>query len=343
MSNRLRIVLAGCGGITRAWMPATLESEDAEIVGLADLRTEAIDRVMEMHGLADVITGTDIAEVLDRCKPDIVYNCTTPDAHVDVALEAFDRGCHVLSEKPLASSTEEARRAIDAAEKARKVYAVIQNRRYDPNIRALRRFLDGGAIGRITTVNADFYKGVHFGGFRDHMKHVLLEDMAIHSFDQCRLISGADPISVYCKEWNPAGSWYDFDASAMAIFDMTDGIVFNYRGSWCSEGLNTSWQCQWRIVGEKGTVTWDGEDGLEAQTVAGSDGKNSTLKDHSIPTDGISPDKIGSHGGIIREFLRCVRTGETPETTARDNLKSLAMVDGAVQSAGNNSVVSIAT
>ena len=136
---------------------------------------------------------------------------------------------------------------------------------------------------------------------------------------------------------------YDFDASAMAIFDMTDGIVFNYRGSWCSEGLNTSWQCQWRIVGEKGTVTWDGEDGLEAQTVAGSDGKNSTLKDHSIPTDGISPDKIGSHGGIIREFLRCVRTGETPETTARDNLKSLAMVDGAVQSAGNNSVVSIAT
>ena len=80
--------------------------------------------------------------------------------------------------------------------------------------------MQSGAVGPLTTVNCDFYIGAHFGGFRDRMEHVLLLDMAIHTFDQARFIMGADPVSVYCNEWNPAGSWYDHDASAIAIFEM---------------------------------------------------------------------------------------------------------------------------
>ena len=52
-----------------------------------------------------------------------------------------------------------------------------------------------------------------------------------------RLLTAADPVSVYCHEWNPAGSWYDHDASAVAFFEMSDGLVYTYRGSWCAEGL----------------------------------------------------------------------------------------------------------
>ncbi len=119
-----------------------------------------------------------------------------------------------------------ARRMVEAAAASGKTFAVMQNRRYDPNIRRLCEFIGSGAIGRVTTVNCDFYVGAHFGGFRDHMRHVLLLDMAIHTFDAARLITGSafeaqsgDPTGVYCKEWNPAGSWYDHDASAVAIFD----------------------------------------------------------------------------------------------------------------------------
>ena len=83
------------------------------------------------------------------------------------------------------------RRMVAAAQAAGKTYAVIQNRRYDPHIRRLRQFLDSGAIGDVTTVHCDFFIGAHFGGFRDHMQHVLLLDMAIHTFDAARLISGA--------------------------------------------------------------------------------------------------------------------------------------------------------
>ncbi len=180
-------------------------------------------------------------------------------------MEALEQGCHVLGEKPLADSMDKARKMVEASERAGRIYAVIQNRRYDPNIRRLRRFLKAGEIGPITTVNSDFYIGAHFGGFRDHMAHVLLLDMAIHTFDAARLLTGADPLSVYCLEWNPAGSWYDRDASAVAMFEMTGGTVYTYRGSWCAEGLPTSWESEWRIIGARGTAQWDGRDGIAAQ------------------------------------------------------------------------------
>ena len=138
----------------------------------------------------------------------------------------------------------------------------MQNRRYDLQIRRLREFLASDALGPVTTVNCDFYIGAHFGGFRDHMKHVLLLDMAIHTFDQARCLAQADPVAVYCHEWNPVSSWYDHDASAVVVFEMTGGLVYTYRGSWCSEGLNTTWESDWRIVGTKGSVSWDGAHGL---------------------------------------------------------------------------------
>ena len=141
-----------------------------------------------------------------------------------------------------------------AAQAADRTFAVIQNRRYLDGIVRSRDLIHSGQLGPLTTLNADFYIGAHFGGFRDEMEHVLLIDMAIHSFDQARFIAGADPVSVYCHEWNPPGSWYAHGASAMAIFEMTNGLVFNYRGSWCAEGKQTAWACDWRAMGQSGTA-----------------------------------------------------------------------------------------
>lgn len=89
------------------------------------------------------------------------------------------------------------------------------------------------------------------------MDHPLIVDMAIHTFDQARFISGTDPISVYCHEYNPPGSWYKGNAAAICIFEMSDGSVFTYRGSWAAEGQNTSWESAWRVTGSEGTALWD--------------------------------------------------------------------------------------
>ena len=160
---------------------------------------------------------------------------------------------------------------------------------------------------------------------------MLLLDMAIHTFDAARLITGADPVRVYCHEWNPRGSWYDHDAAAVAIFEMTDGIVYTYRGSWCSEGCNTTWESDWRAIGEKGSVLWDGADAMTAQVFADQETLIANFDEPEIPE--AAGARVGGHRGIIEEFVHCVRTGGTPETVCTDNIKSLAMVFGAIESA----------
>jgi predicted dehydrogenase len=164
--------------------------------------------------------------------------------------------------------------------------------------------------------------------------------MAIHTFDAARFLTGADPILVYCKEWNPAGSWYAHGASAVAVFEMTDGIVYTYRGSWCAEGLSTTWESDWRLIGERGTARWDGAQKLQAEvaeSVTGFTAKHRAVAISPHPAER----KIGGHGGLIADFVNCIRTGQTPETVCTDNIKSLAMVIGAIQSADQGSPIPI--
>jgi predicted dehydrogenase len=340
MGETLKAVLAGCGGMSAAWLKAAREIPGLELAGLVDINEAAARKRAEDFELGEAEIGSDLGEMLDRVSPDMVFDCTIPEAHVQVTLAALKHGCHILGEKPMADSMENARRSLAAAGEAGKLYAVIQNRRYDPRIRRLRSFLESGAIGPLTTLNSDFFIGAHFGGFRDRMEHVLLLDMAIHTFDAARFLTGADPVSVYCKEWNPAGSWYDHHASAVAVFELTGGIVYTYRGSWCAEGLNTSWEADWRAIGQRGSATWNGGDELRAEAVTGPAGFRSQQEEVAIP--GAAPDaKAGGHAGLIREFVECVRTGGTPETVCTDNIKSLAMVFGAIESARSGKAVAV--
>lgn len=341
MAQTLKAVLVGCGGISHTWLRAAKNDPDLKIVGLVDLDESAARKRAEEFGLTDAEIGTELKSVLAITKPDLVFDCTVPEAHASVTLTAIAHGCHVLGEKPLADSMENARKMVAAAENAGKIYAVTQNRRYMRNIKGLVHFLRAENIGKITTVNCDFYIGAHFGGFRDEMEHVLLLDMAIHTFDAARLISGADPVSVYCREWNPRGSWYAHGASAAAIFEMTDDIVFTYRGSWCAEGVNTSWESEWRVIGDTGSLVWDGEKSFSAQTPSQETGFIRECRDLNVPALSAEELPEEGHAGVMQEFLSCVRTGSTPETVASDNIKSLAMVFAAIESAKIATLVEI--
>ena len=321
-----------CSRRSRGWLDATTQLPNVEVVGLVDIVEDAARKHAAEYSLHNAVIGSTLHDVLAQTSPDIVFDCTIPEAHYEMTLEALTHGCHVLGEKPLADSMEHAREMVAAAQNADKLFAVVQNRRYDPNIRRLSRFLQTGTLGQLMTLNSDFYIGAHFGGFRDHMQHVLLLDMAIHTFDAARLLTQADPVAVYCKEWNPAGSWYDHDASAIALFEMSNGLVYTYRGSWCADGLPTSWEADWRIIGQRGSARWDGEQQMQAQIISNEQGFISSYADAPIvPYD--EHDTIDGHAGLIREFVNCVRNGTTPETVCTDNIKSLAMVFAAIESA----------
>jgi predicted dehydrogenase len=326
--------------MSRRWVEIASAIDDFELVGFVDIYEDAARARAESYGKSDIMVSTDLAATLKATQPDIVFDVTVPTAHTQVALTAFEHGAHLLAEKPMADSLDNARKTLAAAQAANRIYSVMQNRRFDPNIQRVRALLDSGEIGPLTTLNSDFFVGAHFGGFRDHIEHVLLLDMAIHTFDAARFISRADPVAVYCHEWNPAGSWYDQDSSAIAIFEMSNGIVYTYRGSWCSEGLRTTWECDWRIIGQQGTITWQGDEQMAAQKLAGDDGFFRPTTDLEFPAE-VPPQKTGGHDGLIREYVEVIRSGGTPETLATDNIKSLAMVFGAIESAETGQRVKI--
>ncbi|MER8830857.1 Gfo/Idh/MocA family oxidoreductase [Mesorhizobium sp. M0938] len=336
------VVLVGCGAMSKQWLDAARQVEGLRIVGLVDLDAERAKARAHEYELSGAIIGTSLDAVLDQTKPQAVFDVVVPAARRDVALSAFAHHCHLLTEKPLADSPDNARAIVEAARKAGRVHAVVQNRRYVANIRRIRRFLSSGAIGAPTSIHADFFVAPHFGGFREEMAHVLLLDMAIHTFDAARYMVGGEPVSVYCQEWEPATSWYLQGSSASAVFDLGGGRLFTYAGSWCAAGFRTSWEGSWRIVAERGSLIWDGHDDLKAEVALPvRDGLFDKTEPVVVPP--LDPaDRVDGHLGIIRDFMHAVETGSEPETRGSDNIKSLAMVFGAIESAETGRRVAIA-
>ena len=341
----LRAVLVGCGLMSRAWLEAARQVDGLSIVGLVDIDIERARGRAEEFGLSDAVVGIDADDIIDRTEPDIVFDVVVPAARRDLAVMALGRGCHVLTEKPMADSLADAEEIVAASRAAGRLHAVVQNRRYHPAVRRIRRFLASGAIGELTSLHCDFFIAPHFGGFREEMDHVLLLDMAIHTFDAARYMAGQSPRGVYCREWEPTGSWYRQGSSAVAIFDLGDRIVFNYRGSWCADGGRTSWESAWRFVGRHGTLLWDGYDDLRAEVttdepVPGQPFLRVTEPIVVPPLD--ASDRVGGHVGVIRDFVWAVMNGGRPETRGEDNIQSLAMVFGAIESAETGRRVAIA-
>lgn len=320
--------MVGAGGIAGAWFPG-LKAEDVEVVAVVDLELEVAERRVAEFGFA-ARASTDLAEVLADDPPDFVLDLTVPEARAQVVTAALNAGCHVLSEKPMASSMEEARALLELAEKRGKLFMVSQNRRWDAQHVQIQRALRDNCVGAVGTVNCAFYLGPHFGGFRDAMDNPLLLDMAIHHFDLARFFTGEDPLAVYAVAFNPKGSWYAGQAAASCIFELTGGGVFSYQGSWCAEGYPTSWNGDWRFVGEHGSILYERDAAPQAQVIAGDEGFQRPLRDLEVPTTHVS--KPQQHGALA-EMLAFLRGGPKPATEAKDNLKSLAMVFGAAESA----------
>ncbi len=322
-----RAVIVGAGGISRAWLPP-LKAEKVNVVAVVDLDVERARGRIAQFGL-DCPASADLKAMLRKTRPDFVVDLTTPEAHCEVTCTALRAGCHVIGEKPMASSLAEARRMVAAAEKAGRTYMVSQSRRWDPKHDRIAKAVAAGKLGTVTTANCDFYIGAHFGGFRAKMESPLILDMAIHHFDLVRMLTGRDAVAVYAREFNPAGSWYAGDAAASCIFEMTDGVVFTYRGSWCAEGHQTSWHGDWRIIGEEGTIFYANDAEPTCEVPARRKGLIAGFRPLRLPVSRMK--HTGMHGAL-REMLAFLRTGRQPQTECHDNIKSLAMVFAAMES-----------
>jgi predicted dehydrogenase len=271
-----------------------------------------------------------ISDALKKENANLVFDITIPEAHYDTVISALDAGCNVFGEKPMSDTLENAEKMLQHVEKTGLEYFIMQNRRYLSRQRALTKFLKSGDLGAIGQVSVNFQLNPHFGGFREEMDSPLIADMAIHTFDSARYTLGKNAESVYCHEFNPSWSWYKGDANAVAIFEMEDGIVLDYRGSWCSNGLNTSWESQWRIACADGSVYWDGVDELFYETTKG------------VKTDiPVTEMEAEGHIAAINDMFDCLENGKRPSSDCRDNINSIRMVYKAIESAKSKKLIMI--
>lgn len=314
VKQNLRAIVVGAGGMGQGWLRNVHNYDEVELAGVVDIDVARAKQSLEKLGLPDVPVADDLGAIAAQAEADFVVDVTIPEAHHPVTLQAFELGLPVIGEKPLAATLAEALELAAASEAYGKLFMVSQSRRYNEKLFAFRDQIRG--LGRLGILSATFFKAPHFGGFRDAMAHPLVLDMAIHQFDAARFLTDAEPVAVYCEEYNPAWSWYDGDAAASALFEMTGGVRFNFDGSWCSEGLETSWDSEWRASCERGTALWSGDE----------------LPTASEPVESSTQPAAGGINGSLREFVGALRTGERPMGEAHDNVMSLAMVHAAIES-----------
>jgi predicted dehydrogenase len=324
----VRLIQVGAGLMGRHWLDVIGQSTDVRLVGLADLDLPTAQRAAAGAGFADVEVTATLTELLDRVKADAVINVTIPEAHAEVSTTALLSGLAVLCEKPVAHTTSAALSMVAAAEVSGRLLMVSQSRRYWRNLDALRGQI--ARLHRLGLVECSLFKAPHFGGFREQMPFPLLVDMAIHQFDLARDLIGSEPVWITCESFNPDWSWFAGDAAADVHAEFDDGTRFVFAGSWCSPGLETSWNGCWRISGSGGTALWDGDNEPVAQTEEGE----------SIPAvAGTGPEEIA---GSLAEFVTAMRDRSVPSGEVHSNVMSLAMVEGAVRSAQTRQRVMLA-
>jgi len=215
---------------------------------------------------------------------------------------------------------------------------VNQNYRRNPILEIIRKNLQ--KIGKIYNINIDYYQNLSFKDtFRYKFDHPLLLDMAIHHFDMVRFITGINAYFVFAQEFNPISSKFKNGSSIYANFRMSDKSFFSYRGSWSSWGFDTSYNGQWRIIGELGTIIWDGN--LDVQLERKVNNRNLKEKIH-IPFT-FTPYEVFLYEleQNIRLFINSISTKTLPDCWCGDNLNTLNMVLSAIKSSELNKPIRI--
>jgi predicted dehydrogenase len=327
--EKMRLIQVGVGGMGEAWMRTISPSADTEYAALVDVNPQILASQAAKYGVPAERCFASLADAL-KVPADGLVNVTPPQFHESTCCAALEMGLPVLTEKPLADTIEAAQRMVACSAQTERLLMVAQNYRYQPFIRTMHELVTGGKYGAPGQVQLAFYKGPHFGGFREQMPYPLIIDMSIHHFDLLRHILGADPLAVHGLSWNPAWSWFGGDASCALQFEFAGGLQVLYHGSWCATGDETSWSGDWRIECAKGVVVSRQDIVYEATT------------GQPLRQSAVGPLPLRAQAYLLDEFVRSVRSGTTPATVGSDNLRSLAMVFGAVEAVKTGQVVRLA-
>jgi predicted dehydrogenase len=235
----LKIAVIGVGSISESHLNSYKRNPDVEIYAVCDLNEERAKQKAAAYGAQKIYT--DYREVLADPAIDAVSICTWNNTHAEISVAALDAGKHVLVEKPLAKTVEEALRIQEAVKRNGKVLQVGFVRRYDKNIKMLRQFSENGDFGDIYFAKASAIRRLgNPGGWfadKDRSGGGPLIDIGVHMIDLCWYMMGKPKVkSVSGNTYNRLGnrsnihnlSFYkaaDYDPGLNTVEDLANALI----------------------------------------------------------------------------------------------------------------------
>ncbi|ALS29540.1 Gfo/Idh/MocA family oxidoreductase [Paenibacillus cisolokensis] len=237
--SKLKIGVIGTGSISNVHLDAYRNNPEVEIYAVCDLNEERAKASAQKYGATHVFT--DYNELLALPEIHAVSICTWNNTHAPISIAALEAGKHVLVEKPMTQTVEQALQVQETVRRTGKVLQVGFVRRYDPNAQILKQFIDDGLLGNIYYAKASSLRrlGNPGGWFADKERSGggPLIDIGVHVIDVCWYLMGRPKVrsisgSAYHLLGNRSNvrhlSFYkaaDYDASKNTVEDMANALI----------------------------------------------------------------------------------------------------------------------
>lgn len=288
--------------------------EEANLVAVSDVSERALKKIEKKYGAKGY---TEYSELLENPEIEVVSVCVPTTFHHNVVMEAIKNGKHVLVEKPIAFTLEEAEEMIAAAKEAGVLLATGHVERFNPAVQKAKELVDDGVIGDIVSA---FAKRV--GPLPPRIKDVgVAIDLAIHDLDIMNYLFDEEVTQVYGSMNNILGDCeFEDHAEIMVNFDNeSTGII---EVNW----LTPYKRRELELTGTAGIISVDYiQQSIE---VYGKFAQDIQIK-HEEPLK-----------GELISFLNAVVNGTEPEITGEDGLKALKMVIAANRSSKEHKPIS---
>ena len=153
--RKIRFALVGCGSIANRHFSALKQHGDsAELVGVCDIDPVALESAVQKTGAKPY---TCISDMLDDSNIDIVVIATPSGIHAEQAIESAAKGCHVMTEKPMATRWHDGLRMVKACDDANVHLFVVKQNRKNATLQLLKKAIDQGRFGKIYMVNINVF------------------------------------------------------------------------------------------------------------------------------------------------------------------------------------------
>jgi predicted dehydrogenase len=336
-ARKLRGASVGAGYFAKFQHEAWSRIPEVEIVAVCDQVEDKARALQEQFGIGSRYTRW--TEMLDREKPDFVDIITPPDTHEEMCAFASRRGIHVICQKPLAPTMEEAAGIVETAQAAGVRLMVHENFRWQPWYRKIKELQIAGTIGEFTHIHVLTRLGDGWGErayldrqpfFRDYPR-LLIYETGVHFIDTFRYLLGeVTEVHAHLRRLNSvirgedAGQLFlGFESGATAIWDAN-----RYNETEAPNPRYTFGEI--RVDGAGGHLTVDSEANIRVKKL----GEPAWDLDYARENRNFAGDCVYA---LQRHFVDCMLSGREFESSGREYLKTLEVVFAAYASSVSRS------